>query len=67
VLYIDGKLVAPGTEQHTQIAIALGRRVLDEYKVGVHHLDDSKVMRMLCELFDLTSSSLCLVYDINAR
>jgi hypothetical protein len=66
-LHIDGRLVAPGSEEHTRIAIALGRRVLDEYKVGVRHLDDSKVMGMLCELFDLTSSGLCLVYDLDAR
>ena len=66
-LQINGRMVAAGTEEHTEIAIALGRRVLDEYKLGVQSLDDSKVMRMLCELFDLTSSGLCLVYDLDAR
>jgi hypothetical protein len=60
-------MVAPGTEEHTKIAIAVGRRVLAEYKLEVYNLDDSKVMKMLCELFDLSSSGLCLVYDLEAR
>jgi hypothetical protein len=66
-LQIDGRPVEAGTDEHTEISIALGRRVLDEYKLGVRHLDDSKAMKMLCELFDLTSSGLCLVYDLDAR
>ena len=66
-LRIDDRPIVVGTDEHTRLAIALGRRVLDEYSVGVQAMSDSKVMRMLCELFDLTSSGLCMVYDLDAR
>ena len=39
---MDGRLVRAGTEEHTRLAIALGRRVLDEYGVGLQTLGDSK-------------------------
>jgi hypothetical protein len=66
-LSIDGRLVNVGTDEYLKIALALGRRVLEEYNVGVQPWDDTKVMGLLCELFDLTSSKLCLVYDLDAR
>ena len=67
MLSIDGRLVEVGTHECLQTAIAFGRRVLDEYHVGVQNLDDPKAMGLLCELFDLTSARLCLVYDLDAR
>ena len=66
-LRIDDRLIVAGTDEHTRLAIALGRRVLDEYSVGVQALSDSKVIGILCDLFDLTSSGLCLIYDLDAR
>ena len=64
---INGRLVKADTVEYLRVAIAYGRRVLDEYNVGVQNWDDPAVISLLCELFDLTSARLCLVYDLDAR
>jgi hypothetical protein len=66
-LSIHGHLIEVASHEYLQTAVAFGRRVLDEYDVGVQNLDDPKLIGLLCELYDLTSARLCLVYDLDAR
>jgi hypothetical protein len=59
--------IVAGTEDYTRYAIAIGRCVFEAYGVSLKGWPESKVIGIMCELFDSISSRLCLVYDLDAR
>ena len=59
----------PGDLAHTVQAVAIGRKLFDEYRLAdwVRGAPDVKLLSIMCNLYDAICSRMCLIYDLNAR